>query len=802
MSKSTRLLLHYRFFILLLCSLAIVRVGFSKSNETTSKEIISPPGVRFSGKVLDSLTREGLPGATVLVEELKKGVHTKLDGSFVIEDLPRGRYWITVRSISYEPKRVQINLVTNLEETILLVPAKVLKQEATVIGEVTTPLESESTGQPIAVLDPKQLDKERGQTIGESLKEVPGVTVLQTGPGVSKPVIRGLHSQRLLVLNYGVAQEGQQWGAEHAPEIDAYAANRIVVLKGVSTVEYGPSAFGGVIKIEPREMPKEPKVNGEFDLNLFSNNRQGSGSLLVQGGMPGVDRLTWRVQGSTRKAGDAVTPDYIIRNTGFEELNGSATLGYKTERSNFILYASHFGSKLGIYKGAHIGNLTDLKNAFERGQPLSKDTFSYSIDPPSQDVNHNLLSFASDLSILPLGRLSIQYGLQQNTRQEFDAHTTRFVGNQPGEELKPAFDLTLTTQTLDVKLHHEPLGNFFGTVGISGMRQGNVGAGVSQLIPNYRQYTGGIYAIERYFLGDFDLSAGLRSDYESLQVYSSGKVTSDRLHTFSTLAAAVGISYEPHSSWSISANVATGSRAPTVNELYSNGVHHGTAQYETGDPNLGAERSINADLTLKYQDKRFNAEASIYQNTINDFIYLYPLPDPVLTIRGAFPAFEYRHTDARLRGVEATLEYQLLDFLHLSVSAAIVRGDNLNTSEPLIYMPSDRYRAMMHFELPEFGTTITNSHLELASTIVDRQDRVPANSDYVQPPPGYTLFDVAWNFDLHAFQDPFSVSLEVQNLLDTRYRDYLSRYRYFIDDPGRNIILRFRIPFNGFDESE
>lgn len=748
---------------------------------------------RLFGKVLDGKTKTPLPGANIYLPDLQKGTVTNAEGKFSLAALPLGTHKVQITYIGYERLELTLNLTADLERNFSLQPTVLEGQEVTVISKRDQLTESK---QALTIIEAKDLEKARGQTLGESLKEIPGVTTLQTGPAIAKPVIRGLHSQRILVLNAGVQQEGQQWGGEHAPEIDPFSSSRIEILKGAAGVQYGAGAIGGVIRVSPRELRVTPGLGGELVLNGFSNNLQGAGSLLFEGASKRFAGWGWRLQGSMRKAGDAQSPDFKIQNSGFAERDWTSAFGYHNERSGFELYYSHFGTQLGIYRGAHIGNVTDLLRAIERGEPATNTAFSYEIKPPKQDISHNLLSVKGHHQVGQLGRLEMQYGWQQNHRQEFDAHKP-FSSEPP---TTPSFDLTLTTYTADVGFHHHPIKNFFGHLGISGMRQGNVQTGTVFLIPNFRAYSGGAFLHESWTNGKLTFDGGARYDYRYVQAYlrdrNNNLVTN--VHEYSNGTAVVGVIYQFARAWSIGANIGSAWRPPSLNELYSNGVHHGTAQFEIGDLKLQSERSFNMDATLRHVSERTRLEVSAYRNRMNDFIFLYPEPEPTLTVRGAFPTFRYQQANAMLRGMEAAIEHRIAPFVQIGASASLVRGNNLDASEPLYQMPADRARFDVDFMLPEFGA-FTASELELIATLVRRQTRFPANADYADPPPGYTLFDFNARTQVKLSRQTLRFNLSVRNLFDVSYRDYLSRFRYFIDDTGRDVVLRVQIPFGDFD---
>jgi iron complex outermembrane receptor protein len=272
----------------------------------------------------------------------------------------------------------------------------------------------------------------------------------------------------------------------------------------------------------------------------------------------------------------------------------------------------------------------------------------------------------------------------------------------------------------------------------------------------------------------------------------------ETIHEYSNVTGVIGVIYQFAPTWSIGTNVGSAWRPPSLNELYSNGVHHGAAQFEIGDLTLRSERSFNVDVTLRHFSERGRAEISVYNNRLRHFIFPFPDPKPTLTVRGAFPTFRYQQAEARLRGLDGSLEYQLANFFQIGVSAALVRGDNLDADEPLFQMPADRLRLLAHFHLPDCGR-LANTFVELNGTFVKRQNRFPQNADYSDPPPGYALFDLNAGTQLQFGGHPLQFNLSVQNLANKSYRDYLSRFRYFIDDPGRNIIVRVQIPFGQFE---
>ncbi len=355
------------------------------------------------GTVTDSASKEPVPGVTVVIPDLKLGALTDSSGRYRISGYLPATVTVMARSPGFAPVSRRVNLSRgSAEEDFVLARRATLLQGITVRGETRADTAARflALEQASSIISPVEIQQTRGVSVGETIKELPGVSVIQYGPSIAKPVVRGLHSQRVATINNGVPQEGQQWGGEHAPEIDAFAANEIEVIRGPGTILYGSGALAGVVRVTPRALPTQGAYSGEFTTNTFSNNRQGAASLLFEGAdlnAPVLGRLGWRVQGSARRAGDAATPDYYLPNTGFKELDYNAALGMTRPWGRSELDFSHYGTLLGLYVGAHVGNLDDLNRAME--DPYTTSGFSYDLARPDQKVRHDMVAWHTELRL-------------------------------------------------------------------------------------------------------------------------------------------------------------------------------------------------------------------------------------------------------------------------------------------------------------------------------------------------------------------------------------------------------------------
>lgn len=733
-----------------------------------------------------------LPGVTVALDGTALGTTTDADGRYALPGLAAGTYRVVFRYVGYRERSETVSLRTSQRLDVVLQDEDVAGDEVVVENDAAR--RAEASAQATSVLDAQELAAVRGQTLGAALERLPGVTLLQTGPSIAKPVVRGLHSERVVVVNAGVAQEGQQWGGEHGPEIDPFAAGTIEVVRGVAGVEYGVGAIGGVVKIEPHPLREVAGVEGRVAVNLFSNNRQGAASVRVDAS--NGRGLSARVQASGRMAGDSHAPGYGLANTGFREGAGQAVVGYHGRGGGVEMLASHFQTSLGIFAGAHVPNADALRALYASGTPAVTRDFSYDLEAPRQAIVHSLLSLRGHVETAGGGEVSAQLGLQRNHRQEYDRHY-RF---QTIPEGVLAFDLTLWTTSGELRFRHAPVnalgGGFVGTVGASGVAQVNANGEAGRLIPNFGALTGGVFVREAYVRGPLTVEAGLRVDGRRLRAYPrlNGEVQTV-VRRYASLTGALGATWRVSEAWTVAANVSQGWRPPSVNELYAAGVHHGTAQYEQGDASLVPEKSLGFDATLRRTSGAVTGELSAFVNRMNGYVYLRPDTALVETIRGAYPRARYTQDDALLYGLDGGAEWTMPHLpLRLGTTVSAVWGDNRSRGEPLVGLPPPRASVRATALLGRLGP-LRRTEATLGARFVAEQTRVPASvPDFAPPPPGYALLDLDASASFRLRGREGTVGLSVENLLDTAYRDYLSRWRYFVDAPGRMATLRVEVP--------
>ncbi len=748
---------------------------------------------QLTGHIQDADTRENLAGATITLIDIHHSFITDENGDFKYANICPGSYVMEISHAGCETIRRTIVISKNTHIDISLPHLRNNLSEIIVTGEKVV----QTTGFTRHV-DAKDIVASQGFTIADALGKINGVNILQTGSTIAKPVVHGLHSIRVLTINNGIRQEGQQWGNEHAPEIDTYIADKLSVIKGVDELKYGSDAIGGVVLVDPRQLRTKPGRQAEINTAYFTNNNQYVVSGIYEEQLTNLPSLTYRVQGTFKKGGNIKTPLYSLNNTGVDEKNFSLAANWKKKNYQIQTYFSQFQTSIGIFPYAHVGNISDLTERIASAKPdevfLGERT--YKIERPRQEAMHRLFKIKSVFNFNE-HKINITLGGQNNHRSEFDV--VRNAGSKG-----PQISLALTTFSEEITYEHPTFRHFSGVIGINMVQQNNSYSG-RYLVPNYRANGYGAFWIEKWKREKLDIEAGIRFDNKNIntsRLQYGGQVTDHDFH-FSTLAASLNTGYALAPGIKINGTLTVSSRAPHVNELLSGGIHQAAGGYAflQGNINLKTEKSVNLGLGFTYTNRRKNIsiEANAYSNRINDFIYTQPKPnEPVLTVTGAAPQIVYEQTDAQLTGADVTVVYQVMKSLQVTSSVSVLRARNKQLKDWLILMPADRWRNEIGYSFKDKGVfTDTYISAEYLSVFTPRvPSDINGKQDYKEAPGAYGLLNVNASSTLTVFNHPVTLGFSVRNTLNTAYREYMNLFRYYADEIGRNVIVRLKVPFD------
>ena len=756
----------------------------------------------LAGRVADHETGQLLPGATARLLGTDEVSAADEFGNYHLHVCP-GLYRLEISFVGYRPETIEVQVGSATVRNFRLHPDAVLLQGAVVRGQRVAAPAPQAT----ATLSGQALQATRGQTLGEALLKVSGVAAIQTGPSVFKPMIHGLHSNRVALFNNGVRQEGQQWGQEHGPEIDPFVAANLTVVKGAAAVRYGADAIGGVVLTAPAALPDTAGLSGEAHLVGASNNGLGAASVTLQGSARRVPGLAGRAVGTVRRAGLAATPDYRIANSALAEYSFAGTVGYQRERWGTELFFSQYNAQLGLYP------LPENARAAQLNTPRVAQDFTYAINRGYQDLRHSLLKL-SNFYRLPgrAGRVGLTVGQQWDDRSEYDKFRPR--NDAVAARNLPELDYRNATTTAELRWEPQARGPLSGELGLSGTYQNNTyRPGSRFFMPYYTQQTLGLYGLGRWRPGtSWLLEAGLRLDRRHLNTRRPTRPAGvftvvEEEFAYFTPATSLGAVWDTSPHLTLRADASLNQRAPAANERASQGVHGGIYEegYDisrpAGAPALTPETARGLSLTATWHDNpRFNAELTVYQTGFTGYIYQTPIPE-VLTVRGLFPSFRFQQTDARFRGADLLVTYRLVRPLTLGLKAATVMERDLTKADYLILAPADRAETWLRYEQPAAASArrLVGFFAQAGVQGVARQTRTPRpenGQDYQAPPAGYVLFNAETGLVVGpATRYPLSISVSGTNLLDTRYRDYLNRYRYYLDELGRNVTLRLKLNF-------
>jgi iron complex outermembrane receptor protein len=780
------------------------------------------------GRVSD--TRGGpLPGAIVELPDLHTGVATDDSGNYEFKELPTGRYVISVKLLGFETQSARVLVSGDATHDFRLSEA-VLEQHEVIVTGTSAATEQRRNPMSVQSISGNQLKEQASTNIVDALSQVPGVQQISTGPAISKPVIRGLSGNRVLSMQDGIRQEGQQWGDEHGLEIDDENLSRIELVRGPASLAYGSDALAGVINVLSEPPPKKNTWEGDLGAGYQSN----PGLATFHGRFaanPGL--LNFGAYYNGKRAHDYENKyDGPVFNTRFRNDNYGANIGIERNWGSSRILFNSFNQQLGIAEGMRDSVTGDfLKPVNDQGQLIyqhADDGKSYDPANPRQEIRHQKISWLNTFYGNDGARWNLNLAWQENRRREFD---NVLNPSQPG--------LDLRLRTLNYTLHYVFPNIRQGlefSAGVNGMLQKNSNEGIAFLIPDYQLFDAGGFVLVKQEWNKWTLSGGLRMDVRNLRsddlfldsvgIRTSGEVAggeklfSSFERTFSSPSGSIGVSYTPSKHFGGKLNFASGYRAPNIAELSANGVHEGAIRYEYGDHELKPEHSYQLDLGLQYNSEHISVNASGFYSFMPNFIFVQKLvsstgQDSIPQTRNeeSFPAFAYTQHDARLFGGELYADFHPhpLDWLHLESTLSYVQGRTGYQDDSMKYLPMiPQTRCLIGLRAQ---TRKLNSWLSNAFARIEFDHYFPQNQVYSAygtetSSLAYSLFNASLGFDLMQKDRRWaSVIISAQNLTDEAYQNHLSRLRFADVNPatgrtgiygmGRNISIRLEIPFAG-----
>ncbi|WP_235830393.1 TonB-dependent receptor [Paenimyroides tangerinum] len=762
----------------------------------------------LKGKVVDA---NGTPLNKCHIDWNTYCATTNPDGTFELQNIPSGTFNLRVKLNGFQTQ----DILVNVPETSFI--ELVLFTEEEMLDELIISTNQPKTYNGISVKSNQIKDNFAG-SLAKSLENVAGVTAMEIGSGVSKPMIRGLGFTRIAVTENGIKQEGQQWGADHGLEIDALQAEEVEIIKGVGAIAYGSDAIGGVIRINNEKIPQENSTSGNVILHGKTVNDAIGASFNFQhrkenwffkAKFSGVDYADFKVPTSEVNYLNTKIPIYNnrMKNTAGDEYSVYLQGGYVSDSFQSILSVSNLKSKIGFFAGAHgipsVGAVTDDGNYRDVGFPY-------------QTVNHFKVT-SSNKWKKPHSEWNAIFSFQQNHRQEWSLFHSHY-SNQQAPSVNPNLELDFVLNTLDSQVNYsfETGLDHETTFGFQQNFQQNNVSGYSYLLPEYNRNNLAFYANHEWFVSDkTTLDFGARLDYIDMKtkgyfdsilydyLIATGKNettakenaqrSSDVHKTYLQTNFAFGLSYVMHPKWKLNFNIGTNFRAPTAMELSANGIHHGAFRHEKGNPNLKVERGVSSEIGLTFENDNFKSTLSPYVYYFSNYIFLKPTGTFSVLPHGG-QVYEYAQSKALITGFEYAIQQKWNSFTLNATFEYLYNKqlDNPKGNYPLPFSTPVNLFAELSYAFKDSEIT-KQSIVYLNTKWASAQNRIAQNEEKT---PGYTIFGAGLQSEVKIGKVKPIIRLQANNLFNTKYYNHASFYRAIeIPELGRNIQLMIQIPF-------
>ncbi len=767
-------------------------------------------GYPLRGIVVDAATQRPIVGANIISGTLY--AVSSEQGEFTIPNMPRGTHELEITHIGYSKEYLTVVVVGPLADIVISLKGTVTDlAEVELIGKTQQRQLRELPSTTVQVSG-QFLDQNRENSLMQTLAKIPGVGTISIGSGQSKPLIRGLGFNRVIVVQNGIKHEAQQWGSDHSLEIDQYGIDKVRIIKGPASLLYGSDAIAGVVDIPPPVIPMQNSFEGEVNVLGETNNALfglSSGIRARKEKWYYRGRLTFRDYGDYKVPTDQIEyQSYNIglhknrlRNTAGMEGNASFSLGFLSERIKSETFIGNVYAKNGFFANAH--------GLEFRTSSIDYDRYDRDVDLPHHKVNHFKII---NNTTFHLGEhtLKLDLGYQNNHREEHSEPVPHGYMPTPPDSRERIFDKN--TYSLNLSDRFRPSAAHDLVFGLNAEFQDNNIGGWGFLIPEYKRFTLGALAYGQFEIGGgLHLMGGIRYDlglvdtksyfdwYPSPQNNADGTIShihrqraQDRNMQFGSFSGSIGMSHSMGNT-TYKINLGKSFRMPLASELASDGVNYHMYRYELGNIDLDPEQSYQLDLEVDHTTTKFNVVISPFINFFENFIYLNPSPVYYQTLQ------IYGYTQARVLrfGGEVQAGVQLTTALRLEASAEYVRsrqesgpkkGFTLPFAPPLSGLFSVSHRS--------------NDFLIFKQPLIRADLKLTASQNHIVPPeektPGYQVLDLSAQCGIPLFKRERAAELRIKlnNVLDTEYYDHTSYYR-LIDVPqaGRNLSVSLTVPF-------
>ncbi|SMO82259.1 TonB-dependent receptor [Gracilimonas mengyeensis] len=719
----------------------------------------------LSGFITDAESGEPVSFAYVHIEELNRTAVADADGYYEIKNVPAGNFTLSIHRVGYRTQTREIAIKESDQTIHIKLKPTVLGSQSVDIVGMADNMEGSNLQHASKKVMGSDLRRNLGNTLSETLSNLPGFDERSMGSAPGRPVIRGLGDERVLILQDGVRSgDVSAQSADHAVTIDPISAQEVEVARGPQALAYGANAIGGVINVVRNQIETSvpSRTHGSLTLNGESVNTGFSGA--VDATIPYKDfALSLNVNG--RLANNVSTPLGEIKNTYYESTNNAAGLSWVQDWGYVGGAFSSYFNNYGIPPDPQ-GHPNGVDIEMEKFQYDGKAEFL---------VRNNFLKV-----------IEAEISLKNYTHKEIESNGS--LGTQFG----------LVTTNAEIKATHNSLGFLdSGTFGIWSEVEDYAVIGSST--PDANSYKIGSYLIEEANMGKLHLESGLRFDWvlnKPVDNEPNSSIGNIRERSFPALSSSFAAIYSLGNGLSVGTSLLHSFRAPSLEELYSEGPHLASYSYEIGNPELEPERGLAKEIFIRYQSQRANAEAAVFHNGFSNYLYARDTGRP----SNRFPdlnTYQFVGANAELYGVEFSAEVQLLRHIVADGSFSYTIAERKvpdeeqeatgyeNNTRPLPQIPPMK---------AQFGLKYTKSGFELGSHVRLAADQT-RTGEFETPTEGYTLVDTFAQYRLEGKSLMHTFSLNINNLLNQEYYNHLSRIKDLRPEPGINVSLLYRLYF-------
>jgi iron complex outermembrane receptor protein len=731
----------------------------------------------LQGILVDTLTGAPLAGAAVFIDELGRETVSADDGTFTFENVPAGSYHVSVKAPGYSSRRTEITVPPATVPVAIPVDPQVHFQEVVSVSpEARSQFESY---QPTTVLAGQDLARQLGSSLGATLENQPGVSSRSFGPAPSRPVIRGLDGDRVLIL-----QDGQRVGdlssqsGDHGVSVNPAAAQTVEVVRGPATLLYGANAIGGLVNVITDEIPtrKEQGVGGNviFDVGSAADEvgtaadvHAGNGTFALHAG------------GGGRRSSDFRTPEGEVANSQSRNGFGNVGLAWTGERS-FV------GASYG-YDDTRYG----IPVVEEGTLQLTPRRHSFSVRAGGQGLEGVFDGFRATL------------GVRRYKHEELE-----------GDEVGTSF--RNDTTEFELMGSHRAAGRLKGSVGAWLLGRAFDARGEEALSPAVDQQGFAAFVYEELSWPHVTFQFGARVDRTRFE--PAGEPGRD----YTNVSGSVGLLIRPPAAndhLTVALSAARAARNPALEELFFFGLHHGNFAIELGNPDLESERALGFDASLRWRSSRASGEVTYFRNDISDFIFRRVLEEAEFEARedqflARFPgrelvghshddepegeeggdhahadeefAFvEFLGADSVLQGVEAHGDFRLTGEVSAELGFDYVRASLKASGDPLPRIPPFRFRAGLRYQRNAF-----QAGGEVIATAT--QNRV---GDTEEPTDGHALLKLFTSYSFETGNAVSTITVRADNVGDALYRNHLSLIKHVVPEAGRNFKVLYGVQF-------